>query len=101
MEFQFHEQRLNPLVWNNSGDPEQSRQMSHFLCLDRWGWPSQAEAAHGMPYHGEAGLVEWEVVDQLRVADGGICTHLCANLPIANLTVSRRIHLDGREGYSR
>lgn len=97
VEFQFHDQNLNPLVWNNGGDRNQPRQMSHFLCLDRWGWPSEAEAASGMPYHGEAGLVEWRVVDRTRSALGGECAHLEAHLPLANLAVRRRIRLDRRE----
>ena len=97
VEFQFQDQKLNPLVWNNSGEPDQPRQMSHFLCLDRWGWPSKAEAAGGMPYHGEAGLVEWRIVDPPRVTVGGVRAHLRTTLPMANLAVSRRIHLDCKE----
>jgi hypothetical protein len=97
VEFQFQDQKLNPLVWNNGGDANQPRQMSHFLCLDRWGWPSEAEAKQGMPYHGEAGLVEWRIVDQPGSAVSGICAHLRANLPMANLAVRRWIHLDCKE----
>jgi hypothetical protein len=96
-EFQFQDQKLNPLVWNNSGDPKQPRQMSHFLCLDRWGWPSEAEAGQGMPYHGEAGLVEWRIIDRPSLAVRGICAQLRAHLPMANLEVRRWIFLDCKE----
>jgi hypothetical protein len=96
VEFRFQDQELNPLVWNNRGAADQPRQMSHFLCLDRWGWPSAAEASHGMPYHGEAGLVPWRIVDHARAQPGGVGAELQANLPLANLTVRRRVHLDGQ-----
>lgn len=80
---------LNPLVWNNAGDA-QPRQMSHFLCLDRWGQPSAAELANGMPYHGEAGLVEWKV---LRATSAE--AEMTATLPMAGMEVWRRAKLTG------
>ncbi len=79
---------LNPLRWNNEGPTDEARAMSHFLCLDRWGQPSAAEEANGMPYHGEATRVAWEVMEaqptQVRMA---------AELPIAGLRAERRLDL--------
>jgi hypothetical protein len=46
---------LNPLHWLGPGDENTAlRPMAHFLCLDRWGQPSEAEQRNGMPFHGEA-----------------------------------------------
>ena len=35
--------------------------MGHNLCLDIFGGPSDAEAAAGLPVHGEASLAEYEL----------------------------------------
>src|SRR2546423_9187262 len=52
---------LNPLRWLGPGDENATlRPMAHFLCLDRWGQPSEAEQRNGMPFHGEAAHVEWK-----------------------------------------
>jgi len=49
---------LNPLRWLGPGDEKVAlRPMAHFLCLDRWGQPSEAERRNGMPFHGEASRV--------------------------------------------
>src|SRR5262245_2212842 len=52
---------LNPLRWIGPADQNAAlRPMAHFLCLDRWGQPSEAELKAGMPFHGEAARVEWK-----------------------------------------
>jgi hypothetical protein len=86
--FEFNEQGLNPLRWANDGTVDQPRQMSHFLCLDRWGPPSDAEKANGMPFHGEAGLVEWQVLDQTSTT-----AKMKATLPLAGLEIERSVWL--------
>lgn len=91
VDFHFRDTQLNPLVWNNEGPSAEPRQMSHFLCLDRWGWPSEAEMRNGMPYHGEAALVEWRVEQQPALLAGCIRARMHAHLPLANLDVRRWI----------
>jgi hypothetical protein len=86
--FELKEQGLNPLRWANSGPTDKPRQMSHFLCLDRWGAPSDAEVANGMPFHGEAGLVEWQVLEQSQTT-----AKMKAILPLAGLDVERTVWL--------
>jgi hypothetical protein len=90
VDFHLIDQKLNPLVWNNAGDSHEPRQMSHFLCLDRWGYPSPAEAANGMPYHGEAGLVEWQVLATAGKPPGR-SVQMSAELPLAGLVIHRTI----------
>jgi hypothetical protein len=64
--------------------------MGHNLCLDIFGGPSDAEAAAGLPVHGEASLVRYD----LELSAQTLVQR--ALLPLANLRVERRIHLSGR-----
>ena len=88
--FQFNDQKLNPLVWANTGPVTEARAMSHFLCLDRWGQPSDAELKNGMFFHGEATHVKWEVVSSTSNM-----ALLRASLPMAGLSVERAMGLVG------
>ncbi len=84
--FQLKSQPLNPLRWLGPGDEKATnRPMAHFLCLDRWGQPSDSELANGMPFHGEATRVLWQVINP------GI---MAARLPMAGLDVVRRVLID-------
>jgi hypothetical protein len=67
--------------------------MGHFLCLDRWGQPSEAEAKNGMPFHGEAYKVEWRVTRPPERRSGGIEAEMTAELPLAGLAVRRGIRM--------
>lgn len=88
VEFNLKDHGLNPLRWANAGPTDETRQMSHFLCLDRWGLPSDAEVANGMSGHGEAGRVEWDVL-----ADDGTSARMSAVLPMAGLRVERDVRV--------
>jgi hypothetical protein len=63
--------------------------MGHNLCLDIFGGPSEAEAAAGLPVHGEASIVPYEV------QDGGDSLLMRATLPLAGLDLERRLELRG------
>ena len=64
--------------------------MGHNLCLDIFGGPSAEEAAAGVPVHGEASKVRYEV----RATSAELVAH--AHLPLANLRVERRLELRNR-----
>ena len=64
--------------------------MGHNLCLDIFGGPSQEEAAAGLPVHGEASLVIYDVY-----GSGNELT-MKAHLPLAELQVERRIEIHAR-----
>jgi hypothetical protein len=64
--------------------------MGHNLCLDIFGGPSDAEAKAGLPVHGEASLVRYDVEQT------GHTLVTRAQLPLTNLRVERRIHLVNR-----
>jgi hypothetical protein len=91
-QFQFTGQELNPLTWT-SGEPAPAHPMGHFLCLDRWGPPSEAESRNGMPFHGEASHVGWKLVRAPMHSAGEIQAELAATLPIAGFEVTRRMRL--------
>jgi hypothetical protein len=87
VDFRLSGGKINPLVWANDPKPGEAKPMSHFLCLDRWGQPSQAELANGMPFHGEVTRVEWKDHGQGAMS---------ARLPMAGLRIERTIRmLDG------
>jgi len=92
VQFQITGRALNPLAWT-SGEPASAHPMGHFLCLDRWGPPSEAESKNGMPFHGEAAHVTWRVVRGPSRKDGEIQAELEATLPMAGFEVTRRMHL--------
>lgn len=85
---------LNPLRWLGPGDEAKPfRPMAHFLCLDRWGPPSDAELKNGMPFHGEASRVEWKQLGTSEVQSGRIVATMDATLPLAGLDVRRTVEL--------
>ena len=64
--------------------------MGHNLCLDIFGGPSDAEAAAGLPVHGEASVVRYEV------ESSGLIIVERTRLPLANLRVERKLQLVNR-----
>jgi len=85
---------LNPLRWLGPEDEEKAlRPMAHFLCLDRWGPPTDAELRNGMPFHGEASRVEWKQLFTNQRQDGRIVALMEAALPLAGLEVRRTVGL--------
>lgn len=88
VDFQLKGLALNPLTWEEGGAAKQLR--GHFLCLDRWGAPSDAEKALGVPFHGEAARVAW-TTDSKSAASARMHTRL----PLAGLRVSREASVSG------
>lgn len=65
----------------------------HFVCFDRFGWPSQAEMDNGMPFHGEAAQAEWQVLAEPARSDSGIHTSMRCELPMARMSLERSMRL--------
>ncbi|HAM70962.1 MAG TPA: hypothetical protein DCM86_04890 [Verrucomicrobiales bacterium] len=94
---------MNPFSWGAPG-PGDARihGFGHFLCLDRWGPASDAEAANGMPYHGEASNVPWNPdLPVTPTTGGGSQGCMSARLPMAGLRVERSIELSASEAVVR
>ncbi len=64
--------------------------MGHNVCLDIFGGPSPEEAAAGMPVHGEASIVRFDIAEH----DGQLTMRV--QLPLAQLRFERRLALHGR-----
>lgn len=89
VDFQLKEQPLNPFTWEEKSSAA-ARFRGHFLCLDRWGAPSQAELSAGVPFHGEAPRVEWK-----QLGKSAAEAEMTARLPLARLSVKRTVRLEG------
>lgn len=69
---------------NKSGAPYQG----HFLCLGRWGRPSEGEINAGMPDHGQLSNILWEAEDT-----GPMKLEMRAFSPMEGFHVNRSIEL--------
>jgi len=98
IEFRFVDQQTNPLNWEiGELEPKIEGQpylRGHFLCLDRWGAPSEAESKNGVPFHGEAPRVVWQVTKPPQRKDDGSVAQMSCSLPLAGMRVQRAIKLD-------
>lgn len=89
---------LNPLNWGTPGPGDLGiHGFGHFLCLDRWGPPSEAEGKLGMPYHGEAPNVPWTLDKSPSAAGGATEAQMTARLPKAGLAIRRTVRMSGKE----
>jgi len=102
IEFRFLDQEVNPLNWEIPRDMasiDQPYLRGHFLCLDRWGAPSESEAKHGVPFHGEAPRVFWRIVDQVHCVEGYQQATIACELPLARINVKRTLRLYKDEAF--
>ena len=70
IDFHLHENGINPLsfVFSNEQMPDNNKSgapyQGHFVCLGRWGAPSDGEINAGLPNHGQAANIHWKLEDQ-------------------------------------
>jgi hypothetical protein len=83
--------KLNPFTWDSKRGGG-ARPRGHFICFDRWGAPSQSEAANGMPFHGEAPFVMWKL-DRSTASEAA----MSALLPLAQLSIRRTAKIHASE----
>lgn len=101
IEFRLRDHALNPLNWRVTPDLEppvasgKPYLQGHFLCLDRWGPPTEAEQKRGVPFHGEAPRVMWQVQGKPEQRDGSVVAAMGCRLPLAGLKVQRALSLGG------
>jgi hypothetical protein len=79
-------------------DPDQINPMhslGHFVCVDGFGPSSDEERAAGLPMHGEANRVPWEIDRTASGStDGRVHTYTFrASLPLVHENFTRAIHL--------
>ena len=99
-EFRFLDHAVNPLNWEmgrESTSNDEPYLRGHFLCLDRWGAPSDAELENGMTFHGEAAYASWCLVNREGFAESHQEAEMVCELPIAQMTVRRLMRLEGNQ----
>jgi hypothetical protein len=89
VDFHLKPEGLNPFTWEQKS-PEPAHPRGHFLCMDRWGQPSDAERAAGMPFHGEAPHKVWR-----RLGASATELEMAVQLPMARLSVRRTVRMEG------
>jgi len=98
-DFRLVDKDLNPLSWREASSAPGPHWKGHFLCLDRWGSPSDAEGRNGMPFHGEVSRVEWKILHGPVVRSGQIVAEMAATLPLAGLRVRRQIRMSEKDSF--
>jgi hypothetical protein len=106
VEFRFLDDDVNLLNWEISPELEPKPKdkpylRGHFLCLDRWGAPSVAEEKNGVPFHGEAPRIMWEVFKQTDRKSEKRYAEMGCVLKLAGMRVKRRVWLDEAEAFFR
>ncbi len=66
--------------------------LGHFVCVDGFGPVSEEERAAGLPGHGEAHRVPWEMLSAGKT-DATLTVAFTATLPIVQETFRRTIHM--------
>lgn len=95
-DFHLKEDPVNPLTFifskaqmpsnNKNGAPYQG----HFLCLGRWGEPSEGERKAGMPNHGQIANILWQynsVMDKQAI-------DMQTDSPLEGLKIERVVKID-------
>ena len=92
---------VNPFSWASPGAGDSAPHgFGHFLCLDRWGPPSEAEGANGMPYHGEAPNVAWHPDEAPHEEGAAVRGRMSAVLPMAGLRLDRSVEFSVTEAFA-
>lgn len=92
--FQLLDNPANPLAARFTKDqmPENNKAgavyQGHFLCLGRWGLPSDGEIKAGLPNHGQVANIQWMVIN----SDDTFCT-MEVHAPLEGLQVQRTVQL--------
>ncbi|AHM62239.1 hypothetical protein D770_19950 [Flammeovirgaceae bacterium 311] len=95
-DFHLLENGINPLSFKFSKEqmPENNRKgapyQGHFICLGRWGEPSEGEIRAGMPNHGQFANILWKQ----EQGDQEQTVHMTATAPLEGLQLSRTLQLD-------
>ena len=95
-DFSLKENPLNPINWETV-NPEEPPFLGHFLCLDRWGPPSDGEKANGFGHHGEVITQDWKLQEQFQEGENISACKMSCRLPMAGLQLTRKIELSETE----
>jgi len=97
--FSFNDQQLNPLDWKilPKDMPENNRMgapfQGHFLCIGRWGSPTEGEKQAGIPHNGEPANNWWK--SNQDTISGAVTIETEA--PLEHWKVKRNINLSASQ----
>lgn len=103
VDFRLKSTSVNPFSWKVSREemPHNNRDgarfQGHFLCLGRWGAPTEGEIKAGVPHNGQSGNQLWDVVEP--VADTFL--HIRSKAPLDGIAADRRIYFDSENAVCR
>lgn len=97
--FEIKARPVNPFSWVIPANwmPKQNTDKSnyvfkgHFLCTGRWGAPSEAEQAAGVPFNGEVTTELWEIAQPKKQGKGFREAVAVCDLPLEQMTVTRKL----------
>lgn len=96
--FQLNTLKINPFTWKVTTEQMPTNNKSgaifqgHFLCLGRWGAPTEGEMKAGVPHNGQAGRDRWK----LETSEKSGVAKMTANAPLDGITVERIVHMDDK-----
>ena len=91
---------INPLSWALTPEEMPAAMRGgptfkgHFLCIGRWGSPSKAEMARGIPHNGEVNTRDWVLIRRPDTAKAKQYFEAVCNLPLDYYHVTRYMRLD-------
>ena len=103
VDFRLDSHAVNPFSWNlSTGEmPMNNRAgapfQGHFLCLGRWGAPTEGEVRAGIPHNGQPGNGWWQVVE--RPDSLSMCIRSEASLD--GMVAERRMDFDAEHAVVR
>lgn len=94
-DFRLQGSRINPFSWksyanelppnNQKGAPFHG----HFLCLGRWGTPTEGEINAGVPHNGQSGNACWQIRSR-----SATYLHMQSEAPLDGVAVERHVWMD-------
>ncbi len=97
-DFVLRDKPVNPLAWklrpeqmprnNQSGPPF----AGHFLCVGRWGSPSEGEIAAGIPHNSEANTLTWNWLEKPKSDKQKTTASWNISMPLDQYSVTRKVH---------
>jgi hypothetical protein len=64
----------------------------HFLCFDRWGPSTKEEKELGIPFHGNASKIRWNLLQDVELQAKPVLLEMSCLLPIVKLGMNRKIY---------
>jgi hypothetical protein len=98
VDFHTEATKINPFTWKvtTAQMPDNNKSgaifQGHFLCLGRWGAPTEGEMKAGVPHNGQAGRDRWK----LETSEKSGAAKMTANAPLDGITVERIVQMDAK-----